>query len=158
MDIDIKYRPVNSLAEIRLEPNERVIAEPGAMVGMSTNVKMDTGMGGSQKNKGGLLSQIAGAATRMVTGESFFQNTYTAQGGAGELLLSHTLTGDMFVMEVPDQGLMLQSKSYIASSPGVNLETNLGGFKTFLAGEGLFVMRVSATGSGQQLLDRKSVV
>ena len=152
MDINIEYRPVNSLAEIQLEPNEQMIAEPGAMVGMSTNVNMDTGMSGSQNNDGGFLSKMAGAASKMLSGESFFQNTFTAQGGPGEVLLSHTLTGDMFVTEVPQQGLMIQSKSYIASSPGVDISTNVGGFKTFFAGEGLFVMKASATGAGQQLL------
>lgn len=153
MEINIEYRPVNSLAQVRLEPNEQFIAEPGAMVGMTTNVNMETGMGGSQKDGGGgLLSKVAGAASRMLTGESFFQNTYTAQGGPGEVLLSHTLTGDMFMTEVPDQGLMLQSKSFIASSPGVNLESKLGGFKSFFAGEGIFVIQVSATQPGQKLL------
>ena len=152
MDIDIHYRPANSLAQVKLEPNEQIVVEPGAMVGMSPHVNMQTGMGGSQNDDGGLLSKVTGAASRMLSGESFFQNTFTAQGSPGEVLLSHTLTGDMFITEVPQHGLMLQSKSFIASSPGVNIETRLGGFKSFFAGEGLFVIEVTATGPDQHLL------
>ncbi len=153
MEIDIQYRPVNSLATVRLEAGEEFVAEPGAMVGMSTNVEMETGMSGSQHDGGGgLLSTITSAASRMLTGESFFQNTFRAERGTGELHLAHTLTGDMVATEVPDRGLMIQSASYIASHPAVELNTKLGGFKTMFAGEGIFLMRASSHEPGAEVV------
>lgn len=151
MDINVEYRPVNSLAQIRLQQGEEVVVEPGAMVGMTTNLQMDTGMA-SNDDGGGMLSKIGNAASRMLTGESFFQNTYRAEGGPGEILLSHTLTGDIVTMDVPETGLMVQSSSYIASGPAVQLDAKLGGFKSFFAGEGLFLIEVTTRQPGAPLL------
>lgn len=153
MDFDIKYRPVNSLAQCRLEAGEELVVEPSAMVGMSTNVEMETGMGGGQHDEGGgLLSKVTGAASRMLTGESFFQNTFRANGGPGEVLMAHKLTGDMNLIEVPQSGLMVQSESYIASHPAVELDSQLGGFQSFFAGEGIFLIDVQTHEPGAPVL------
>lgn len=153
MQIDIQHRPVNSLAVVGLAPNEAMVVEPGAMIGMSTNVEMETGLGGSNTGGGGLLGGLVKAAARtFFTGESFFQNTYTARGGPGELLLAHALPGDLVPVEVPPQGLSVQSSSFVASSPGVNLSPQFGGARSFFGGEGLFLISVSATQPGQMLL------
>ena len=61
MQINILYRPAHTLAQVWLHPNEAVVAETGAMVGMSTNVQMQT-------QSGGLMSGLK----RMFSGESFF--------------------------------------------------------------------------------------
>ncbi|MGM0557006.1 MAG: TIGR00266 family protein [Myxococcota bacterium] len=155
MQIDIQHRPVNSMAVVNLDPNEQIIVEPGAMIGMSTNVNMETGMGGSnnKKKKGGLLGGLVKAAARaMFTGESFFQNTFTAQGGPGEVLMAHSLPGDLFVVDVPQQGLKVQSQSFVASDPGIELSADFGGARSFFGGEGLFLIDIQASGPGQKLL------
>ena len=121
MDIQIGYRPAQALARVILDNGEQIRAESGAMVGMSTNVHMETGM------TGGMM----GGLKRMFGGESFFQNTFTAQGGQGEVLLAHSLCGDIVNLEMSPQGFFIQSSSYIASSPWVNCETKVGGFKSF---------------------------
>ena len=118
MDIQIGYRPAQALARVILDNGEQIRAESGAMVGMSTNVHMETGM------TGGMM----GGLKRMFGGESFFQNTFTAQGGQGEVLLAHSLCGDIVNLEMSPQGFFIQSSSYIASSPWVNCETKVGGF------------------------------
>lgn len=141
MRIDVAYRPAHSLARIALAPGESVVAESGAMVGMSTNVQMQT-------QSGGLVSGLK----RMFGGESFFRNTFTAQNGPGELLVSHTLCGDMVTLDMTPNGYFIQSSSYIASTPNVNLETKVGGFKSFFAGEGVFVLKATAAGPGQVLV------
>ena len=141
MQINILYRPAHTLAQVWLHPNEAAVAETGAMVGMSTNVQMQT-------QSGGLMSGLK----RMFGGESFFRNTFTAQGGAGEVLLAHSLCGDMVVLEMSQAGYFIQSSSYIACTPNVNIETKVGGFKTFFAGEGMFVMKATAQGPAQVLV------
>ncbi len=141
MQIQVDYRPAHSLARIHLQPNESVVAESGAMVGMSTNVAMQT-------QSGGLMSGLK----RMFGGESFFRNTFTAQGAPGEVLLAHSLCGDMVTLEMTPAGYFVQSSSYIASTPNVNIETKVGGFKTFFAGEGVFVLKATCQGPGQILV------
>jgi uncharacterized protein (TIGR00266 family) len=141
MQIQVDYRPAHSLARVALQPNESVVAESGAMVGMSTNVQMQT-------QSGGLMSGLK----RMFGGESFFRNTFTAQGAPGEVLLAHSLCGDMNVLEMTDAGYYIQSSSFIASTPNVNIETKVGGFKSFFAGEGVFVLKATCQGPGQVLV------
>jgi uncharacterized protein (AIM24 family) len=72
MQCNLLYQPVSTMAQIRLEPGEQFLVEPGAMVGMSTNLQMTTGLANSGASGGGLLGKIASAAGRMLTGESFF--------------------------------------------------------------------------------------
>lgn len=141
MHIDIGYRPSQSLARVILEPGESVLAESGAMVGMSTNVAMQT-------QSGGLFSGLK----RMFGGESFFRNTFTAQNGQGEVYFATPLCGDMVVLELPPAGFFVQSSSFVASSPAVQIETKLGGFKSFFAGEGVFVLKASTQQPGQQMV------
>ena len=141
MQIDIQYRPAHSLAKVTLAPGESVVAESGAMVGMSTNVQMQT-------QSGGLMSGLK----RMFGGESFFRNTFSASNGPGEVLLAHSLCGDMVVLEMAPAGYFIQSSSYIASTPNVSIETKVGGLKTFFAGEGVFVLKATAPDAGQVLV------
>ncbi|MEZ4251383.1 MAG: TIGR00266 family protein [Polyangiales bacterium] len=142
MQIEVGYRPAQAMARVMLAPGESIRAESGAMVGMSTNVHMETGA------TGGLM----GGLKRMFGGESFFQNTFTAQNGAGEVLLAHSLCGDIVPLEMTQAGYFIQSSSYIASSPWVTCETKVGGFKSFFAGEGVFVLKATSPQPGQVLV------
>jgi uncharacterized protein (TIGR00266 family) len=142
MQIDVMYRPAHSLARVLLPPGESIVAESGAMVGMSPNVQMQT------QSQGGLM----GGLKRMFGGESFFRNTFTAQAGPGEVLLAHALCGDMIVLDMTQAGYFVQSSSFIASTGNVNIETKVGGFRSFFAGEGVFVLKATAVGPGQMLV------
>ncbi|MBN1611826.1 MAG: TIGR00266 family protein [Polyangiaceae bacterium] len=141
MQFEILYRPAHSLARVQLQPGEAVVAESGAMVGMSTNVQMQTQAG-----------SVMSGLKRLFGSESFFRNTFSVQQGAGEVLLAHALCGDMAVLDMTPQGYYVQSSSFIASSANVELDTRLGGFKTFFAGEGLFVLHAISPGPGQLLV------
>lgn len=142
MQIEIGYRPAHSLARVVLQQNEQIVAESGALVGMSTNVQMQT------QAQGGLV----GGIQRLFGGESFFRNTFTAVNGAGEVLLAHALCGDMAVLQMTPHGYFLMSSVYVASSPWVQIETRLGGMKSFFAGEGLFVMKATSQHPGLLLV------
>jgi len=138
MNIDIMYRPAHTLARVSLAAGETVIAEAGAMVGMSHNVDIKTTAGGLKKG-----------IKRLFGGETFFRNEFTARGAEAEVLLAPALCGDMTVLDASTPWF-IQSSSYIAGSPSVDLNTKVGGFKTFFGGEGLFVLR--ASGAGQVLV------
>lgn len=141
MQIDIRYRPAHALACLSLGPGESVIAEAGAMVGMSTNMQIQT-------QAGGMMSGIK----RMFGGESFFRNTFTSQGGPGELLLAHSVCGDMQVLEMGPAGYFVQSGAFIACSPNVEIQTKVGGARGFFSGAGFMVLKAVATSPGQLLV------
>ncbi|MFT7625349.1 MAG: hypothetical protein ACI9WU_004540 [Myxococcota bacterium] len=136
MNVEVLYKPVHSLAKVTLQPGEKVEAEAGAMVGTTANVHMTTKAGGFKKG-----------LKRMLGGESFFRNTFEAKGQPGEVLLAPALCGDMTTLDCAAHPWFVQSSSYVAGNPEVTLDTKLGGFKTFFAGEGIFVLR--AHGPGQ---------
>jgi len=141
MQISIKYQPSYSLAIISLAPGESIQAESGAMVSMSTNIAIETGM------KGGMLGAVA---RKVLGGESLFANTFTAQGAPGEITLAPSLPGDLSTVTLSDETMFVQSGSFLASDPTIDLDLKWGGARTFFGSEGLFLLR--ATGSGPLLL------
>jgi uncharacterized protein (TIGR00266 family) len=139
MQTEIQYGPSYSLARVRLAPDEVLRVEGGAMVAMS-GVALET------KAEGGFLKSL----TRSLAGESFFINTYQAGGNGGELLLAPALPGDMRVHELSGETLMVQSGSFVAAVPTIEIDTKWTGAKTFFASEGLIMLR--ATGSGSLIV------
>jgi uncharacterized protein (TIGR00266 family) len=138
MQVEVTYRPSYALAVVSLASGESVQAEAGAMVSMSPDVAIET------KAKGGLM----GALKRSVLGgESFFMNTYRASAQGGQIMLAPALPGDMAVMELRDETLMLQSGSYVGSSEGIDIDTKWSGAQTFFAREGLIMLKCSGMGT-----------
>ncbi len=70
---EVLHQPSFSLAVIKLQAEQSIQAEAGAMVSMSANVELQSEM------KGGLF----GAIKRAAGGESAFVSTFTARGGTG---------------------------------------------------------------------------
>lgn len=138
MKVEILFRPSYSIAKVLLDPNEAVIAESGAMVGMSADIQVET------KMRGGLLQSLARS---VLGGESFFVNTYRAAARGGELLLAPTLPGDVFTAELTNETYLVQSGSFLASSEGVVTDTKWSGARTFFGGEGLIMLRCSGVGT-----------
>jgi uncharacterized protein (TIGR00266 family) len=136
MQYKIMYQPSYSLLELQLDPSESVLAESDAMVSMSPNIAMETGARGGR----------FGALKRAVGGESLFQNTFTAQNGTGVITLAPTMVGDIAVREMQGESLFVQSGSFLASSPSIDLDTKWGGARTFFSREGLFVLKATGTG------------
>ena len=137
MKIRIEYQPSYSLAIVDLAADERVQVETGAMVSMSAHVEIETQM------KGGLMK----AVTRSVLGgETLFVNNFTARGSAGEITLAPSLPGDLHHQTLHGETVYIQSGSFLASSPHIELDAKWGGARTFFASEGLFLLRASGNG------------
>jgi len=138
MKVEIRYRPSFALALVTLEKNEPIQVEGGAMVGMSPDMEMKT------EATGGFLSSL----TRSVFGgESFFLNTYVGKTEGDIVALAPPLPGDIAVIEMKGETLMVQSGSYLASSEGVKVDTKWSGAKTFFGSEGLIMLRISGHGT-----------
>jgi len=141
MKAEILAAPAFSYGVVRLDSGDEVKVEAGAMAAMSGGVEIET------KAQGGVLG---GLKRSVLGGESFFINTYRASSG-GEVALASKLPGDLQMMTLDgSRALMVQSGSWLASDPGVDVDTKWGGAKTFFSGEGLFLLR--CTGSGDVLV------
>lgn len=136
MQVQLKHQPSYTIAIATLDSNEQVKVEPGAMVGYSEGMSVET------KAEGGLF----GGLKRVMGGESFFQNTYNAPAQGGELVLAPSLPGDVFIIQMSGSPFYLQSGAYIASEMSVAMDTSWGGSRGFFGGAGLILLQV--TGSG----------
>ncbi len=140
MKVEIVTRPGNAAAHIGIAAGETLTAEGGAMIAMSGNVQIETST--KQKGKGGLLK----AAKRLLTGESFFLNHFTAGSQGGELWLATTMSGDMFTHELDQSTLIVQGGSFVACEQGIDMDLGWQGFKSLLAREGVFWIHLNGQG------------
>ncbi|MDX1569004.1 MAG: TIGR00266 family protein [Xanthomonadales bacterium] len=130
----MEARPDYAHATVEIPAGQSLTVEAAAMATMDTNLKMKTRMGGGLK--------------RFVSGESLFINEFTAEGGPGRIGISPSVPGDMAHVELKGETLYLQNSAFVASTPGVEVQTKWQGLKKgFFSGEGLFLIRVSGTGS-----------
>jgi uncharacterized protein (TIGR00266 family) len=136
MQVDIQASPSFAMGTIRLGAGESVKVEAGAMAAMSAGVEIQTA------STGGLLG---GLKRSMLGGESFFINTFTATTG-GEVAVAPKLPGDIIHLPLAGGAMLVQSGSWIASEPSVEVDTKWGGAKTFFSGEGLFMLHCSGAG------------
>ena len=141
MQTEILYRPSFSMTRVQLQPGEEIRVEAGSMVSMSAGVTVET------KMQGGFLKSL----TRSVLGgESFFVNLYKAPADGGEINLAPALPGDMFVLELSNDTMLVQSGAFVASALTVEINTSWGGAKGFFGSGNLILLK--AGGSGPLML------
>ena len=141
LNTEIHLGPGSAAAKIILQPGEHFTAEAGAMIAMSPSVKMKTTT--HKKNSGGIMK----ALKRLISGESFFMNHYTANNEPGTVWLGTTLAGDMKVHQLNGEGLIVQGGSYVASSPDIEVDFSWQGFKSLFSKEGLFWLNLNGKGT-----------
>jgi len=124
---------------VKLEPNESVTAEAGAMTYMDPKIDVKT-----RKRERSLLGTLS---LTLLGGQSFFVNDYHAQNTPGEVAFVAAPVGDIETLPVnPNQGYIIQSSSYIASTQNVDLDMKWQGFTKGLFGQGLFMIKASGEG------------
>ena len=122
-----------------LDGGEKMITEKGAMSWMSPNMHMATSTNGG----------IGKAFGRMFSGESMFQNIYTAQGGPGMIAFASCFPGSILPYQIsPGRELIVQKSGFLASEAGVNLSVFFQ--KRFgsglFGGEGFIMQRLAGEG------------
>ncbi|HAG93470.1 MAG: TIGR00266 family protein [Pseudomonadales bacterium] len=140
MDIELVNRPGNTAAKVVLQPGEICTAESGAMIAMSGNMDITTTT--HKKKSGGLMKAIK----RMVAGESLFLNHFEPKNGPGEVWLGTALAGDMEVMELDQDSLIVQGSSFLACEHDVDIDLGWQGFKSVFSGESVFWVNLKGKG------------
>jgi len=138
MKFEIIGKPDFAAIQVNLQAGEKIQSETGAMVSMSPNIKIET------KAKGGIFSSLK----RMIfSGESFFQNTFTAQNSEGEIMFAPGSEGDVVHRELVNEELILSRGAYVCGDTSLVIDSKWGGFKSFFSGEGLTFLKVSGSGN-----------
>lgn len=133
-----------------LQPGETMVTESGAMSWMSPNMKMETGA------KGGL----GGAFGRMFSGESIFQNRYTAQKDEGLIAFASSFPGEIRAVDIaPGRSIVVQKRGFLACTEGVELSVFFQKkFGTgFFGGEGFIMQKLSGHGMAFLEIDGSAV-
>lgn len=137
MRAEILYRPSYSMAVVDLAPGEQIRVEAGSLVSMTEGIELHTWV------EGGVLR---GIQRTLLGGETFFLNIFEAPPHGGQVNLAPTMPGDMMILEMRNDSLLVQSGSYVASSMGVEIDTKWSGARTFFASEGLIMLRSRGSG------------
>ena len=121
----------------QLADGEKMVTEKGSMVWMSPNMEMSTSGGGLGK-----------MFSKDFSGESMFQNIYTARG-AGMIAFGSSFPGQIKAVTIaPGQDMILQKTAFLAAEPGVELSIHFNkklGTGLF-GGEGFIMQRLSGSG------------
>ena len=121
----------------QLESGEQMVTEKGSMVWMSPSMQMET--------KGGGLGRMFSKA---FSGESMFQNVYTARG-AGMIAFGSSFPGRIVALTIaPGQEMIVQKSAFLAAQPGVELSIHFNkrlGVGLF-GGEGFIMQRLGGRG------------
>ena len=136
MEYDILHRLSYALARVKMNQQEQIQAETGAMVSMSEAISIDT------STRGGIFG---GLRRSVLGGESFFVNTFTAEQ-PGEVTIAPPLPGDIEVLEMRGETLMVQSGSFLAATMNIEVDSQWGGARSFFSREGLFLLRCTGRG------------
>ncbi len=137
MKYQIICAPTYSAVEVSLDAGERFVGDSGAMAWMTGNVKTET------STRGGFMT---GMKRKLLSGESFFQNTYYPEGGPGSVTFAPGSAGDISAQQLANGELLLEKGAYLASSEGITCDSKWDGLRGFF-NEGMFVLRVTGTGT-----------
>lgn len=139
MQAEIQGSPSFGHIQVILEPGESIQAESNAMASMDADLDMNAALNGN------LFSALG---KRLLGRESLFITRFTNRTQQGRrLTLTQPVPGDIRKLRLQKQSYCLQPGAYIASTPGIHLGVQWAGFRSMLAGEGLFKLMPSGTGT-----------
>ena len=137
MQYEFSHRPSYTHLTVTLDRGESIIAEPGAMVGHSTNVSVETGT-----SRDGLLS----SAKSMLGGESLFTNQFTVENAPGTVTFAPPTPGDVMPHELEDETLYSTDGAFLAATEGIDIDSEVGGLKSVLSEASLMPLALKGTG------------
>ena len=126
--------------EVTLNKGESMYSQVGGMSWQTNGIQMKTNA------KGGLMKSLG----RMLTGESIFMNTYTAEVDGAKVAFATTVPGDIISLNLDNHkdGFILQKGAFLCAEPSV--ETKVAFTKKFSAGffggEGFILQKAQGTG------------
>ena len=152
---EIDYKIIGSemqCVEIELDPQETVIAEPGAFMYMDDGIQMETIFGdGSAQQNSGFMSKLFSAGKRLLTGESMFMTAYThTTYGKARVAFASPYPGKIVPIDLAQMGgkLICQKDAFLCAAKGVSVgiefQKKLG--TGLFGGEGFIMQKLEGDG------------
>ncbi|AOW80433.1 hypothetical protein HTSR_1256 [Halodesulfurarchaeum formicicum] len=138
MQTELTHSPSFTHLIVDLDAGESIRAEPGALVGHSETIRVET-----TTSRGGLLS----SAKSMLGGESMFANEFVAEDGPGRVTFAPGTPGDVMEHELTGETLYAADGAFLAATPEIDIDSELGGLKSVLGEAGLTPLALKGTGS-----------
>ncbi|MCH5325566.1 MAG: TIGR00266 family protein [Eubacterium sp.] len=138
MQYEIKGTPL-PVVICNVAENETMITDKGGMSWMTPNMEMSTNAGGS----------VGKAMSRMFSGESMFQNTYTARGGPGQIAFASSFPGEILAIPIGNgSSIVAQKSAFMASEATVQMSIHFQKKASagFFGGEGFIMQRFDGQG------------
>ncbi len=135
------------MLEVALAPGETLVAEAGSMVARSTAVDMAVKLNANRSAGFGALVKalLIAFVRKLVGGETFFVNHFTASGG-GTVRLAPKLSGQVTHRRLNGETLVVSTGAFLASSGNVDMSLRFAGLRSLLAKEGLFFLELTGQG------------
>jgi uncharacterized protein (TIGR00266 family) len=137
--------------EITLDPGEMVIAEAGAMMYMSSGIKMETVFGDPSQQNQGFFGKMMSAGKRMLTGESLFMTTFSATSSKREeIAFASPYPGKIIPLHLDQLGgeIICQKDSFLCGARGVQIsiafQKKVG--VALFGGEGFIMQKLTGDG------------
>ncbi len=151
-EIDYKiYGDDMQFVEIELDPQETVLAEPGAMMMMDDGIVMNTIFGDGSNRDSGILGKLFSAGKRVLTGESLFMTAFTNNGlGKKHVSFSAPFPGKIIPVDLTEHNgkLICQKDAFLCAAKGVSIgmefTKKLGA--GFFGGEGFILQKLEGDG------------
>jgi len=144
---EITHNPAFAMLCVDLQPGERLVAEPGAMVAMTRNINLEAKLTTSASPGFGatVKALLAAVVRKYLGGESFFVSHYTTPQ-PGSVWIAPGLSGGISHTKLENGRMMMSSGAYLASTGNIDVSAKYGGIRGVLAKEGAFFLQVSGTG------------
>lgn len=111
--------------EIELDPQEVVMAEPGSMMYMNSDIAMETVFGdGSHNEDKSILGKVFSAGKRVLTGENLFMTGYKNQGiKKSHVAFAAPMPGKIIPIDLTKYGnkVICQKDSFLCAAKGVSI-------------------------------------
>ena len=150
IDFEIKGAEMQCV-EIELDPQETVIAEPGAFMYMDGGIEMTTIFGDGSKQNNSILDKLFGAGKRLLTGESMFMTAYTHTSfGKARVAFASPYPGKIIPLDLSQYGgkIICQKDAFLCAAKGVavgiEFQRKLG--TGLFGGEGFIMQKLEGDG------------
>ena len=137
--------------EVRLQPGQSVISQPGTMMYMEQGVQMSTKFSDGSDKHSGLLGTIAGMGKRYMAGEDLFVTFFTNNDSVDHAVaFAGNYPGRIQAIDLSACGgeIMCQRGAFLCSAKGTAISV---GFSKkigagLFGGEGFILQKLSGTG------------
>lgn len=148
MDAQIHGSPSFARLEAVLDPGEVVYSQTGSMVSMEAGITLNPKLNGS------LFSAIGKS---FFGGESFLLNRIENKSSTPRaVVLSPDTPGDVMAIPMANKSIYVQPGAFLAATDDIQINLGWAGFRSLIAGEGLFRLKLCSHSLSRQKSNRNA--